>query len=488
LGIPEEAFTMSPVRRDQSNAGVYALITFVALFLVAAVAAIVLYIKFEDQRTKANDLAQQKNELASESQFQKRGARIGTLKRGQTYLGKMTDYFEQMVALIIGAPLDETSADVRVETVARELDETLETLLKDHNDIGDIDPNTAGLLRVVRNLEDKLDRTIARADEISQTLELLRKDYENAKAAALETERKLRTEKEQLNRQVDKIKNDYDTLEASLKQTADDKVQTYLTERDDARAQQKQTYDQLLKTQAELGMTRDRLQRIQADLWKINAPPDSNVPAYKPDGQIIAIENHIVQLNIGTDEGVYRGQTFAVYDKGMPIPQTGRGKAEIQVYDVEKNVSLARVIVSQKRKPIVAGDLVANLVWDSERTNVFVVAGEFDLNQDGVMDLDAREKITELVQKWGGKTDDRISPQTDFLVLGAPPHVPPRPAPEEIVADPLAMERYDASVRRRDHYNKVKKDAADLWVPAFNTERFLYFIGYKTLSARPDAF
>ncbi|HUT31297.1 MAG TPA: hypothetical protein VMX13_15995 [Sedimentisphaerales bacterium] len=479
---------MSPVRRDQSNAGIYAVITFVALFLVAAVAAVVLYIKFEDQRTKTNDLAQQKNELATESEFQKRGARIGTLARGQTYLGKMTDYFEQMVALIIGAPLDETSADVRTETVARELNETLLTLLKDHNDIGDIDPNTAGLLRVVRNLKDKLDRTVAGADEISQTLEQLRKDYKNAKDDAVETEQKLRTEKEQLSRQVDKIKNDYDTLKASLKQTADEKVQTYLTERDDARAQQKQTYDQLLKTQAELGMTRDKLQRVQASLWKIDAPPDSNVPAYKPDGQIMAVENSIVQLNIGTDEHVYRGLTFSVYDKGMPIPPTGRGKAEIQVYDVEKNVSLARVIRSEKNRPIVAEDIVANLVWDSEKTNIFTVAGEFDLDGDGAPDIDAHDKIRELIEKWGGRVTDDISPQTDFLVLGTPPQLLREPSPEEIVADPLASERYKTSVSRRQHYQKVTKDAQALWVPVFNTERFLYFIGYKTLSARPDAF
>jgi hypothetical protein len=172
----------------------------------------------------------------------------------------------------------------------------------------------------------------------------------------------------------------------------------------------------------------------------------------------------------------------------MPIPPSGRGKAEIQVYDVEKNVSLARVIRSEKKRPIVAEDSVANLVWDSKRTNVFVVAGEFGLENDGVIAGVAGEKISELIQGWGGKVVDNVSARTDYVVLGTRPSVPSQPTPEERVADPLAMERYAAAVQRRDVYDRAKKDAADLWVPVFNTERFLYFVGYKTLSARPDAF
>jgi hypothetical protein len=457
----------------------YAVIACVVFSIIAVVAAVLLYLRFEDQKTRANTLAQQKRELATDSEFQKRTARIGTIKRGQTYLGKMTDYLDQMVGLIIGAPLQETSADVKVETVGEQLTETLSLLAQDHNDIGDTDPNTAGLLRIVGNLQNKLDQTIEQMTELNHILAQTRKEYESVKAAGVETERTLQAEKEQLMQQVAKIENDYNMLKTRLTQTTDDKVKTLQDERDEAIAQQKQTYEQLLKTQAELGMTKEKLQRSQADLWKINAPPDSNVPAYKPDGQIMAVENSIVQLNIGSDDGVYRGLTLAVYDKGMPIPPTGSGKAEIQVYDFEKNVSLARVIRSERRRPIVAEDIVANLIWDSDRTNIFTVAGEFDLDGNGTADLDAHDKITELIEKWGGRVTDDISAQTDFLVLGTAPRLLREPSPEQIVSDPLAMERYETSARKRQHYQKVRKDAQ---------ERFLYFVGYKTIAQRPDAF
>lgn len=479
---------MPATRRDQNNTTFYVLIGSVALLLIAIVVAIIFYSKFETQRTRAETLQEQKDELATNAQFQKRGALIGNLQRQQTYIGKMIEYLDHTVSLILGAPLEDTSADVKVERVNQQLAEILAALVQDHNDLGNIDPNTTGLLRIIQDLANSLNQATEHAVELEQTLAQLRREYETVKDEGIQTERKLVAEKEQLKQQVDKIQQDYDKLKAQLEQTTDQRVKTVEGERDQAKTLQKNTYDQLLKTQAELGMIKEKLQRVQAELWKIDAPPDSNVPAYKPDGQIMAVENNIIQLNIGTDARVYRGMTLAVYDKGMPIPPSGKGKAEIQVYDVEKNVSLARVIRSEKRRPIVAEDIVANLVWDSEKTNIFVVVGEFDLDGDGATDPDARQKITELIQQWGGKVTDRVSPQTDYLVLGAPPSVPPQPTPEQTVADPLAMERYDAAVERRDRYNTAEKDAADLWVPVFNTERFLYFIGYKTLSQRPDAF
>jgi len=44
----------------------------------------------------------------------------------------------------------------------------------------------------------------------------------------------------------------------------------------------------------------------------------------------------------------------------------------------------------------VTDDIVANLIWDSKKTNVFAVAGEFDLNDDGKAEPDAVDKIKNL--------------------------------------------------------------------------------------------
>jgi len=50
------------------------------------------------------------------------------------------------------------------------------------------------------------------------------------------------------------------------------------------------------------------------------------------------------------------------------------------------------------------------------------------------------------------------------------------------------MEKYEASLQKLAHYNEVKNGAQTLWIPVFNYERFLYFIGYKAQSSRPGAF
>ncbi len=162
----------------------------------------------------------------------------------------------------------------------------------------------------------------------------------------------------------------------------------------------------------------------QEKLTAIVPPPDSETPAFQPDGKILLVDNQtkMAHLNIGSDDRVYPGLTFSVYDKNFPIPRDGKGKAELEVFDVTKTFSAARIIRSEIKRPIAVDDIVANLIWDSDRTNVFVVAGDFDLDDDGNIDYDGTEKIKALVEKWGGKTTDNVTIDADYLILGRPPN------------------------------------------------------------------
>ena len=148
----------------------------------------------------------------------------------------------------------------------------------------------------------------------------------------------------------------------------------------------------------------------------------------------------------------------------------------------------ARIIRGEAKRPILQGDIIANLIWDSYKINIFAVAGEFDLNGDGIIEPDGKDKIKTLIEKWGGKVTDTISIDTDFLVLGKPPKVGQKPTFRELEVDPLAMEKYEASLRELSHYREVQQQAQALSIPVFNTERFLYFIGYKSRAAQAGAF
>ena len=275
-----------------------------------------------------------------------------------------------------------------------------------------------------------------------------------------------------------------------MEKTADQRVQALMDQLDAEKANARATRQQLLKTQAEFKIAQKRMELTSEQLEKIRPLPDIEVAAFVPDAKIILIDpqTNIVHLNIGSDDRVYRGLTFSVYDKNMPIPKDGQGKAEIEVFNVEEKISAAQIVRSEKKRPIVMDDIAANLIWDSYKMNVFVVTGEFDLDGDGNIDFNGDDKIKSLVEKWGARVSDSISIDTDFVILGSAPAVPKKPTFEELEVYPMAMEKYQLSVQKLDKYNQITEQAKTLSIPIFNTDRFLNMVGYKQRSKRPGAF
>ncbi len=473
-------------RMQQSRAMFYTLIVFVGLFLIAVVLAIVFYIKSEDYRKKADNLQDQIRELASSSERQRIGAIVGSKQGGKSRLGTMVDYLDETTSLILGGVPEETSAEVKVETTNRKARETLDMLG------GGIDitgPNTTGLVRIIEKLKTKLDEAGNAQQGLNEQLKDLQNRFDDAMATTAEKEQVLLAEKEKLQQQANNIKQDYDQIKALLEKTTAQQVQTLSSQLDEERANNKKLHQSLLKSQAELKIAEGKMQYIQDKIASL-VSPDIEASARQVDGKIMLIDdkNKIVHLNIGRDEHVYQGLTFTVYNRNMPIPKDGQGKAEIEIIEVGKTISTARIIRSEINKPIIVEDIVANLIWDRDKTNVFVAAGDFDLDSDGKIDSEADYKIKTLIEKWGGKVADTVSIETDFLVLGKPPQVVRRPSFDEMEADPLAMEKYNASVQRLERYKLVQSRAEGLSIPIFNYNRFLYLIGYKTQSEIPGAF
>jgi len=482
---------MLPGKKLQNNAMLYTLITFVALFIITTTVAVIYYVKFEEQRkiaeTSRDELGQV---ISSQEQRKGLGKIVGEKQRSESYLGKMTDYLDEMVTLVTGHLTEDTSAQAKMSSANSKVNEMLETL-----GAANLDPNNEtaekiGLLQIIEKLKTTLDNTVQAAIAFEEQLTQLHKQFEDSMATGFEKEQALLAEKEQYKQQVENIKLDYDKLKALLKSQTEEQVQILMADLEKERnnfAEQKQ---QLLKTQAELKIAQSTMSRAKEELAKLVPPPDSEIAAFTPDGKIILIDDQaqIVHLNIGSDDHVYPGLTFSVYDKSMPIPRNGRGKAEIEVFNVGKNISAARILPSKTQSPIILDDIIANLIWDSDKENVFVVSGEFDLDDDGDIDRDGADKTRAIIKKWGGRVDDIISVDTDFLILGQPPRVLRKPTFEQMEVDPMAMEKYEASLQKRVEYKEAQNQAKILSVPVLNTERFLYFIGYKSQSGRPEAF
>ena len=475
-------------RRKQSNALLYTLITFVGLFIAATTIAIIYYVQAEDYRTKLADTENKIDDLASKEELSKIGIIVGTKQPRKSRLGTMVGYLDQTVSLIVGGVPEATSAEVKITDVNTAVANTMKAV-QEHIDIAD--PNKTGLVQIIAELTAELVNSEKAQLATQEQLSDQQGKFEIAKKAYSGKEQILQDEKNKLQQLVDKIQADYAELQASLEQSTEQQIDTVRKQLEQANANLKSLNDKLLLTQAELKMTEDMMKRAQEEVMDIMPPPNNEVMARRADGKIILIDEQaqVVHLNIGSKQHIYRGLTFTVYDRSGSIPKDGQGKAEIEVFDVADTYSAARITQSETKKPILLGDIVANLIWNSDKTNVFVVAGDFDLDNDGNIDQNAIGKITTLIEKWGGKVTDTISIDTDFLLLGKQPQVPKQqPTFEEQELDPGAMQRYEALIEQLNHYNQFQSQAQALWIPVFKYERFLYFIGYKGQISQAGAF
>jgi hypothetical protein len=353
-----------------------------------------------------------------------------------------------------------------------------------------VDPNRVALTAVINELLAGLQHTIDQKAAVEQQLTDLRNRFDLAVADMQKTKEALTAQVGEYRQQVDQIKTDYDGLKALVQKNSTEQIKILLDKSDKSDANAKQLNADLLKTQAELNVAQNRLQDALTQVGKIKPTPDQEAVAYKPDGKVILVDDAagVIRINLGYDDRVYRGLTFSVYDKGAGIPKDGKPKAEVEVFAVDKKVSAARITSSEKKNPVSTDDLVANLIWDSNKVNRFVIAGEFDIDDNGTVDYDAAGKIEALIRKWGGTVAQDVSARTDYVILGDEPKVPKEPTLEQQTADPTLMDKYNAARQRLERYDQIRQQAQALWIPIFSYERFLYFTGYASQARKPGAF
>jgi hypothetical protein len=474
-------------RRKQSNAMLYTLITFVGLFIASTTVAVIYYVKAEEHRTAADNLQNEIRDYATKPERDDVGKNIGSRLSGRTWLGTMTNRLDDMVTLIVGGVPEDKSAEVKVDNANTEAQTALELARKY---INIADPNTTGLVPIIKGIAAELESTKKLQLDTQKSLDEKLAELKNVNEANTQKEQALLAEKETLLQDVEQAKQDYKELQDLLRQSTEEQVKNLTIQVQELTTSKETLEDRLDLKEAELAEAQLEMKLAKEQITKIEPGPDQEVLAYQPDGKIILVDNNakVVHLNIGSNDHVYRGLTFTVYDRGTSIQQDGKGKAEIKVFDIADTYSAARIIDSELTKPVLLGDIVANLIWDSTRTNVFAIAGDFDIDGDGQADYDAIERIKALIEKWGGRVDSNISIDTDFLILGQIPMVGGRPTLQEQQQDPTAMQKYENLIQRLNQYNTMQERSQALCIPILTYDKFLYFIGYKTTSSQAGAF
>lgn len=481
---------MAIVRQAQSNTMLYTVITFVALFIVAAILAVVFYLKSQDWRdqylTSQRDMA----EFASQSQVRNIGSLVGQKDRNQSRLGQLLGYIDQLYVMFIGIQPQETSAEVKMAEMQTKYKDVLAKLPQEMTFSADAnDANGWGAISIIESCDNKLKQKQELTEQLTSQLSDLNNEYDLAKQGAAQREKELRTQIRTEQEKADSVQQSYNQLREIMDKKTTEQVQMLSQQRDEAVEEKNKTRQELLTTLSKLSIIQNRLEDALSRLDVLKPRPKEDIAAYQPDGHIITVDTstNIVFIDIGSEDKVYPGLTFSVYDRNAPVPADGSGKAEIEVFNVDKNTAVARINKSTKKNPVAEGDVIINLIWDSKATNRFVVAGEFDFDGDGNIDSDGAAKIKQLIENWGGKVEDVATIDTDFVVLGAPPQVKKKPTLDEIEADPMAANRYEASIKASENYQEVKNQAKDLFIPVFGVKRFLNFIGYESLASGTKA-
>jgi hypothetical protein len=481
---------MAIAKRSARNPWATAALVVTALFVLAVAAVVVLYINFEKQTKTVEELRQQNSEVIDSRQWSSRGAIIGAKSVQQTYIGLLLDYLDEMVSAVLGAPKEDTSAEVKVQSVNKKIVDFMVTIKNAYPDIASVDVKTVGLVGTMARMKDKLDSSGATIAALVMQLAEAQQIRDKTIEVNEQKVKDITAERDSLAQHAQEVQNSYDQLKALMQKSTDEQVQTLYSDLEAERERANNLNQQLLKTEAELKVASQMLKDTRGQLAECTGRPDIEPQVREPDAVILLVDDYskIVHIDIGSEQHVYPGLTFGVYEQNVPIPKDGKGKGEIEVFNVAKNMSTARIVKSDPMNPILKGDVVANLVWSKDKPNIFVVSGEFDLDGNGTNDAEADNKIKALIENWGGKIEEAVSVNTTFVVLGSTPTVLEKPTYDQLAIDPLAMQKYEASLKRLEDYKQVLKQAQALNIPILNYERFLYLIGYKSQSTRPGAF
>jgi hypothetical protein len=294
----------------------------------------------------------------------------------------------------------------------------------------------------------------------------------------------LRAELDQANASVASMTQAKD---AQLQETAKGSDMK-LSETQQALDKSNQANQELQKQVATLA---SELKKVQEKLSEIR--PDVNRPVTsQADGKIVRLPGAgIAYIDLGKGDQIIPGMTFEVYDRNEGIPPIGdptndtnlpKGKGSIEITRVGATSSEGRIVNTAPNTALTEGDIVANLIYDRNTKNKFLVYGNFDLTRTGKPTPQDGEVIKRLISQWGGQVVPDINVDTDFVVLGAEPQIPTLTREER--EDPVQKAIYDKAVAEAEAYSNISAKARDYRIPILNQNRFLYMIGYYELSKR----
>ncbi len=217
--------------------------------------------------------------------------------------------------------------------------------------------------------------------------------------------------------------------------------------------------------------------------------PDPN--STLPDGQVASVfdNGRDLFINLGRSDGLVIGMTFEIFDP-LPVIRLSnqgeaRGKATIEVYSLDSTTATCRVVRMDRGEQIDPGDPIVNISYDPKMDIAIFAFGYFDIERDG--GSNDIERIRGLVSKNGGRVAELkanedgipvLTPDLDYVVLGAEPILPDKPGADDF--DPEKIAEYQARQAELEAYFRIVDDAKLMRIPVLSMNRFLELSGYYT--------
>lgn len=302
-----------------------------------------------------------------------------------------------------------------------------------------------------------------------------------AKAAREALEAKYATTSEGVTTAVTKFNTDGAETRAKLEAAAtamDESVKTVTASTKTQASKDAETIRQLERKATDMQAQIDSLQRQLGRGGRLDPIDEGGLV----DGRIAGVDPSdpaLVYLDIGRDQRVVLGLTFEVFGQPSQIKADrdgnyAPGKGALEIVQVGPTSSTARVTRLARNTSLVKGDVIANAMFDPNKTYQFVIAGNFDTRRGGQATPEGASEVRALIEQWGGKVVEELTGEVDFVVLGAKPIVPPEQAGELVAADLTARNRL---VRAESRYNDLLKQAAAAKIPVLNLNRLSTLTG-----------
>jgi NAD-dependent DNA ligase len=186
------------------------------------------------------------------------------------------------------------------------------------------------------------------------------------------------------------------------------------SQRDEAQGQNRKLTEEITSTKdtanKEVITAKSAQRTLDAQVSALKSDARVQRERDKADGKILAVNRSMKSawIDLGGKEQLRRGTKFKVYEAARGGDKVYKGRVVVINVGPERSEV---AIEAEEGSGIGEGDTIVNPVFDKERATRFVILGELTGRAN-------KEMAKRVLTNAGAKVDDKVTVDTDFLVLG----------------------------------------------------------------------